>query len=311
MNNMMWTYLIHLSTNMWGDANSNERYAPYYPTVITDGEVWRETIDFLPSHGFNTVLIDLGDAVQYESHPEIAIPGAWPKDKLKAELDRMRSLGLTPVPKLNFSTCHDAWLGEYERMISTPTYYRVCADLIAEVCDLFGSPEYFHLGMDEEDQANQANYRFCCIRQSDLWWHDLYFLFDQCEKKGARPWVWADPAWDKMDEFCRRMPKSALLSNWAYWPMKYDEAGMPIQKYYQAYLKLDEAGFDDVPTASTWSCWYNNLETMELCKKHLDPAHIKGYMTAPWAMTTPSCRYCLLNDAQRFADAKKAVYPEA
>ena len=41
---------------------------------------------------------------------------------MRKELDRMRALGLEPLPKLNFSTCHDAWLKDYHRMISTPQY---------------------------------------------------------------------------------------------------------------------------------------------------------------------------------------------
>ncbi len=310
-NQMMWAYLIHLSTNMWDDPGCKGWIAPYRPTLATDEQVWRETVDFLPGRGFNTVVIDLGDAVQYESHPEIAIPGAWPKDKLKAELARMRAMGLTPIPKLNFSTCHDIWLGQYERMVSTPVYYQVCADLIAEVIDLFDTPPYFHLGMDEENQANQADYQYCCIRQWDLWWHDLYFLFDCCLKKGVRPWVWADPCWDNMDAFCQKMPKTALLSNWSYHAIRYDDKGLPTDKRYQAYLQLSQAGFDQVPTASTWSCWYNNRQTMELGKKLLDPAHLMGYMTAPWAMTEPPARYTLLNDAQRFFDAKQLFYPDA
>ena len=62
----------------------------------------------------------------------------------------LRALGIEPLPKLNFSTCHDAWLGPYSRMVSTPAYYDVCRDLIDEVAELFGGPRFFHLGMDEE-----------------------------------------------------------------------------------------------------------------------------------------------------------------
>lgn len=96
----------------------------------------------------------------------------------------MRSLGLTPIPKLNFSTGHDAWLKEYSRMVSTPVYYQVCEDLIKEVAEAFDYPEYFHLGLDEEDAKNQRRLSYCCIRQGDLWWHDAYFFFDICEKRG-------------------------------------------------------------------------------------------------------------------------------
>ena len=149
-NHMIWAYLIHLSANMWGDTEDSKAYEPYRPQLITDDEVWKQTVDYLPSQGFNTLVIDLGDGVQYESHPEIAIPGAWSKDKLKAELDRIRSIGLTPLPKLNFSACHDIWMKDYSRMLSTKPYYEFCKDIITEVAELFGNPELFHLGLDEE-----------------------------------------------------------------------------------------------------------------------------------------------------------------
>ena len=147
MKQKMWAYLMHLSDNMWGDPGSMIKIAPYQPELTTDDKIWKDTIDFLPTQGFNTVLIDIGDAIQYETHPEISVKGAWSKDKLKAELNRMRAMGLTPLPKLNFSAGHDAWLGEYSRMLSTSTYYQVCKDLILEVAEVFGNPEYFHLGI--------------------------------------------------------------------------------------------------------------------------------------------------------------------
>ena len=160
MKKKMWAYMIHLGKNMWGDPGSDSKYSVYSDKVITEDDVWKETIDFLPTQGFNTVLIDVADAIEYESHPEISIKGAWSKDKLKKELDRMRSLGLTPLPKLNFSAGHDAWLKEYSRMVSTSIYYKVCEDLIKEVAELFDYPEYFHVGLDEEDAVGQVHWSY-------------------------------------------------------------------------------------------------------------------------------------------------------
>ena len=83
MQEKKWIYLIHLSTNMWGDPGSSYVYKPYYAEFHTDEEIWRKTIDFLPAQGFNTLMIDVGDAIAYESHPEIAVKGAWSKEKMK------------------------------------------------------------------------------------------------------------------------------------------------------------------------------------------------------------------------------------
>jgi hypothetical protein len=312
--NMMWAYLIHLGTNMWGDQGSTSEISPYHEKLETDDEIWREVVDFLPSQGINTLLIDLGDAVCYESHPELAIAGAWSKKKLADELDRIRSLGMTPLPKLNFSACHDAWLGIYSRMLSTPEYYKVCADLIAETSELFGHPAYFHLGLDEETAENQRGLNYAVIRQGQLWWHDCYFLFDACEKAGARPWVWADPVWHNPEDYLKNMPKSVLQSNWYYGSVKRNPDGTVLDdgssqaRAYMAYLRLDEAGYEQVPTSSTWSNWWNSLHTMRLCKESLNPDRLMGFMTAPWEFTYPSTYYALLNDAVRFGEARKKIY---
>ena len=160
-NDMMWGFLIHLSRHMWSDGStpSANWYLPSYTKENgVDIEVWDETVAFLAERGFNTVLIDLGDAVQYESHPEIAAPDAWSKAFLRKKLNEIRALGMTPIPKLNFSTAHDTWLGEYGRMVATPTYRRVCTELIDEVCELFDHPALFHLGMDDETHKQQADH---------------------------------------------------------------------------------------------------------------------------------------------------------
>ena len=310
---MMWAYLIHLSYNMWGDWDEKNPSKRYYQENITDDDTWNKVIDFLPSQGFNTVVIDVGDAIKYERHPEISIKGAWSKDRFKKELNHMRAIGLTPIPKLNFSATHDAWLGVYSRMLSSPTYYQVCKDVIEEVAEVFDYPKYFHLGMDEERAANQGAFSFVCVRSNELLWHDMFYLFDVCEKVGCRPWIWSDLCWsDKVrDDFLSRMPKSALQSNWHYLPISKGKDGRYSEKEIDTYRILEEAGFEQVPTCST-KHWYDlsAQDTMEAIKEMVAPERLKGYMTVPWNPTTEENQYSLLHDAMRFGLAKKNVYPE-
>jgi len=310
MKEKMWAYLMHLSDNMWCDAEAIDPITPYCPELATDEDVWRQVIDYLPTQGFNTVVIDVGDAVQYESHPEIAIPGAWSKDKLKKELDRMRAMGLTPLPKLNFSAGHDAWLGVYSHMVSTPQYYEVCKDVITEVSELFGNPEYFHLGMDEEKVENQTHFGYICVRQGDLWWRDLYRLFDTCEKVGTRPWVWADFCWHEKEIYLKKMPKSVLQSNWWYDRIRKNPDGTYAKVQYDTYRILEEAGYDQVPCSSTCTgCDSNAMQTMQLGIDTIAPERLKGYMTAPWCNPKADCELRLMNDAKRFGTAKRTLYP--
>ena len=311
---MMWAYLIHLADNMWADEGCPLNWiGTYYPELSVDEKVWRKVIDFLPSQGINTVVIDVGDAIQYERHPEISIKGAWSKDKLKQELDHMREIGLTPIPKLNFSATHDAWLGVYSRMLSTPIYYQVCKDVIEEVAELFDYPEYFHLGMDEEKAMNQGDFTYICVRNNELLWHDMFYLFDVCDKIGCRPWIWSDICWNdsKRDIFLERMPKSVLQSNWHYLPIFKNKDGSYSEIQVDTYRILEEAGFDQVPTCSTIYGHDNSgLWTMEEFKDKIAPERLKGYMTAPWYGTRTGEEYRLMNDAVKLGRAKAKVYPE-
>ena len=313
MSKKMWAYLMHLSDNMWGDPGSRIQIAPYQETLTLDEEVWKQTIDFLPAQGINTVLIDVGDAIEYERHPEISVKGAWSKDKLKKELDRMRAMGLTPLPKLNFSAGHDAWLGVYSRMLSTPIYYQVCKDVIEEVCEVFDTPEYFHLGLEEEDPVNQGGLSMIIVRQMDLLWHDIFYLFDCVEKAGSTPWIWSGLAQDEkmLDTFLQKMPRSVLQSNYFYNRIKKLPDGKYSVHSVNVYGILDEAGFKQVPTVSFFEGYCLNAEqTLTLVKEDLHDDQVRGVMTAPWRNPRTENKYSLLDDAYRFGLAKKKIYPE-
>ncbi len=311
MKQRMWAYLMHLGDNMWADPGANRTTALYYPELSLDEKVWKKTIDYLPTQGINTILIDVGDAIQYETHPEIATKGAWTKERLKKELDHMRAIGLTPLPKLNFSAGHDAWLKDYSRMVSTPQYYQVCKDLILELIELFDNPEYFHLGLDEENMAWQGTLAYCVIRNGDLWWHDAYYLFDICEKAGVRPWVWSDYCWHHPQEFVKKMPKSVLQSNWWYNKIRKNPDGSYQKVQFASYGLLEEAGFDQVPCCGTFEGFQNSAhDTMRLGKEDIAPERVLGYMTAPWRSPRTHELLSLMNDAYRFGVAKKQFYPE-
>jgi len=288
----IWGALLHMGTNMWSDVpvKSWGSFKPEELSLVCaadhlrfDEAVWRTLTERMRTAGMNLVVIDLGEALQYQSHPELAVKGSWSLDKFRAELARLRAMGLEPIPKLNFSTSHDTWLKEYGRQVSTPTYYKVCADLIREVCAIFDKPRFFHLGYDEETAENQTQYGYVVVRQGELWWHDFLFFVKEVEGQGVRPWIWSDYYWNNPDAFLKRMPKSVLQSNWYY-----GEAFEPDkEKMVKAYLDLDKAGFDQVPAGSNWSNNVNFKGTVGFCKKNLSPERLKGFLMAPWFFTLP------------------------
>ncbi|MCS6829947.1 MAG: Tat pathway signal protein [bacterium] len=271
-------------------------YAPY---LRCDEELWDELVDLMPRAGVNMVVIDLGDGVQYRSHPEIAVRGGWSTTKLKEQLERLRDRGVEPIPKMNFSTAHDAWLGEYSRCVSTPQYYSVCRDLIEEVIELFDEPRFFHLGMDEETWEHQRHYAYAVVRQHELWWNDLHFLVEQVERHGVRAWIWSDYYWHHPEAFVKNMPRSVVQSNW-YYGAEFDLQDAAVR----AYLELEQHGFEQIPTGSNWSSDVNFERTVQFCRSAIAPERLLGFLQTSWKPTLAQCRQKHLDALQQIAHAR-------
>jgi hypothetical protein len=287
---MIWGNLLHLGMNMWADRlpTPEETKVPHWdakPHLRFEDSLWDHLLKRMADVGMNMVAIDLGEGVKYESHPELGVKGSWTPTRLREEIAKAHEMGLEPIPKLNFSAGHDIWLGPYSRMLSTDTYYKVCGELIAEVCELFDRPRFFHLGMDEETAQHQRFYRYVVVRQYDLWWHDLDFLVNAVEKGGSRAWVWSDYMWHHPERFFKNMDKNVLQSNWYYG----DKFNKDV-KYVKAYHDLDEKGYDQVPTGSNWSNDVNFEKTVEYCSKAITEERLKGFLMAPWKPTLEECR---------------------
>lgn len=285
---MIWADLLHLGFNMWCDWDNpegRELYTNRTPDLRFDDSLWNDLLAKASASGMNMVIIDLGDGVRYQSHPEIAVKGAWSTERLKSELAKMRKMNLEPIPKLNFSATHDTWLGPYSRCVSTDAYYAVCRDLIGEVVTLFDKPRFFHLGMDEETAGHQRNYEYALIRQHDLWWRDFYFYVEQVEKAGSRAWMWSDYVWEHPELFYKKMPKTVLQSNW-YYDVKFDSSVRAVHAYHE----LAEKGYDQVPTGSNWSSPENFGKTVDYLRKNLPAEHLLGFMQTPWKPTLEACR---------------------
>ncbi len=316
----IWATLLHLGCNMWRKddpvygANKDEEENIYRHYLYTDKETWKKVIDFLPSCGINTVLIDMGEGVRLDCHPELAVEGSWSKEEFRAELARIRSLGLTPLPKFNFSAGHNAWMQDYAYTIGSPFYNQICKELIEEVIELFDTPEFFHLGLEEEDYTAQKNQGIAFIRNQKRKTEDSLFLFDVCRQKGVRPWIWIDlhtiESFGGKAAFCANVPKDVLVSNWYYGAIKNHPAILEQNANAALYKEVGEWGYEQIPTGSTWSWHLNDKQTMRFCKEYVAPESLRGFMTASWLFCVPNEYYGLLNDAFTFGNAKKDIYGE-
>ena len=76
-NEKIWACLIHLSFNMWEEYISPHRpFRGYRPDLELSESLWNDAVSKMAREGMNMVVIDLGDAIKYESHPEIAVKNA-------------------------------------------------------------------------------------------------------------------------------------------------------------------------------------------------------------------------------------------
>lgn len=301
----IWACLMHMSFNFasgiwvkgdknkWGSYGLRKEFEPQY-------SLWSDAVKRMTDTGINMVILNLDDAIIWHSHPEIAQKNAWTPERLRKELKIMRDLGIEPIPMLNFSTCHDQWMGKYDRMVSTPTYYKVCRDLIDEAIQLFDTPRFIHFGMDEERPDYQSHFDYAVVRQKDLWWGDLYFYFAEALSHGVRPWVWADAVWDDPETFFKMMPKSAIQSNW-YYGVDFDEK----HKYVKAYIDLEREGYDQIPTGSNDQNLPKNIgKTVDFCSKRVADQRLMGFMQTLWMPTIEKYRPPIIQGIELLGEAR-------
>ena len=286
--------LVHLASNFWTDLPEPPDYTwwdrkAHVGYLRTEYAVWREYVDSLAAHGFNMVVVDVGDAVVYPSHPELALKGSWSVDKLRAELAYLRKLGLEPVPKLNLSATHNTWMKGWRQRMTTPDYHRFVDDLVRDVADIFDRPRLIHLGMDEETCNHQAvwqNYGLVIVRRGETWWTDFLKAVESVRKVGARPWCFSDQMWYEHDLFVRKMPKDVLQCPWGV--LKNDKH----PEWLRSIEEMSDLGYEFIADVATYNrnpdegCNRSELPFgLDFCLQDRFRAALRGFILCPWYMT--------------------------
>ena len=133
---MMWCYMAQLGMKMW------ERRI-HYTDLKVDDSMWTDLTERAAEAGVNVFVFDLGEGMVFPSHPELAVRGSWEPERMKDEIARLAKMGMMAVPKLNFSSSHDQWLGKWRKYLSTPEYFEVCRDVIRDVAEVFDRSPLF------------------------------------------------------------------------------------------------------------------------------------------------------------------------
>ena len=322
MTNKKWTLMVYLSANQWSKV---------YPELHFEDEMWDWILEEAPKRGFNHILLDVGDGIQYHSHPEISTKNAWSHRRVHKELARCREKGITIIPKLNFSSFHCNWLKQYARMISSDIYYKVAADLIREVYEVFEHPEYIHLGMDEEDINMAKNREYAICRHGELYWHDLRYLVDCVADTGAKAAIWYDAAFVKPDEYRERFDvDEVLLCPWYYWSLdpatftkmkdfpfkgQFDHLNLNViedlprlKNFRERGIAFAKEGQTYLPTS--WPTRPNNTYNLMKYMTAAPDERILGHIVAPWHPTLVSEKPYFEKAFDDFVSAKSEFYPD-
>lgn len=329
----LWGIFVTLSANQWRDiiTDLNQNF---------DEETWDHIVQECHRTGMNMILLDVGDGVQYESHPEISLRNAWSKERVHQEVERCKALGITLIPKLNFSTTHHYWLGKYTRMVSSDVYYQVTRDIIHEVYEMFGHPPYIHLGMDEEESVHASVGEYHVYRTGELLYHDVRHLMDCVIEKGATPWIWCDPLFSSPEEYKKYIGVDrAIISPWNYkallpehftpiadlpdyaeffgrpeWAdqnIVYCEDCPDARAFRKVALPLMEEGYRYVPCASIYEGFeYNTPDIVQYFRDSGHADQVVGYLTAPWCGTKKDSKARFTESMERMQKAREQFFPD-
>ena len=331
---MIWALYAYLGANMWGWK---------YDKLTLEDDAWYTIVDACHKEGLNMIVLDVGEGVEWKTHPEISVEGSWSYYRVKKEIARCKALGITLIPKLNFSSSHDHWLGPWKNRKTQKGYYNTCRELIEEVYEIFDHPQYIHLGMDEEDTpaiVEGLGDGLITIRRGELLWHDLNFLCDVVKNLGATPWIWSDNCFEHPEEFRKHIPTdNIVLSPWHYFAFKeehytriadyeiyrefyskpryahlnltYVEEEPFLKLYREQIMPTMNDGYKVVPTTSTFNnCEYNTDDTVDFFKNNAPDGALLGFMAAPWKKTNSEGMKSILKDVRLMGEAKRKYYEE-
>ena len=305
--------IISLGDNTGNDSETKPNFKGevFNTKMITEKDAWDQIVDRAKEKGITTLVIDLADGINYKSHPELWLKeGGWTPEYMTEEVKRLKSMGFKVIPMLNFSAAHDAWLGVYGRMLGTPDYREVVKDLIYEVCDIFETPELFHLGMNNEDEESQRNLTYACYRQFDLLMEDLNFMFKCVRDKGVRPWIWGDAPAKDFDRFEKNIAKDVLVSPYYFNHMFSDPQAPLIDapdhvNMRDSYKKLTEAGYEILPCGSNHSHnWYSFEHNVRFSQENAVWDKVAGFMTLSGRSVTERNKYRYFAALEHVAEVK-------
>lgn len=203
------------------DMNMAQYRADYLKRWLTD----------LAGMGYNTIIWELEDGIEWETVPEARQPDALSKETFRDVLYHANSLGLENIPLFQtlghaeYVLQHDRYshlkahpddIRQYDPL--HPEVVPLLQAWIEEYLDLFGEIKYFHLGADEArqlDYVQQSERNTEGLSVSQIFMQHVNTLSEPLVDRGITPIIWADMVLHhhgSIDELSR----DVMLFDWMY-----------------------------------------------------------------------------------------------
>ncbi|MFO7900770.1 MAG: hypothetical protein R6V58_17135 [Planctomycetota bacterium] len=236
-----------------------------------DRGLMEELVDLTPDCGYNTVIFDVADAVEYAIHPDLKRPYTVPMQELADLAGRARDRGLEVIGKLNWSKSerhrHNWWFRPYRDLPDDDEYFDHAWQVIDEVCAACGPGEFFHIGVDEDT-----------TRDADAYCAVIERLRAGLAERGRRTVAWSDLCvrWSedlasKAQAAAERLPRDIVLTIWHYSQADPDRLKTLVDLGYEVWCAT---GRKDTGVARQWR------EAVEDTGGH-------GLVTTVWDPTQP------------------------
>ena len=278
--------------------------------------------------GYNAVLWEIENKVQWETCPECVDPEAFSKDEFRRILAEADRLGLEPIPLMQtfghaeYILRHEKYAGWKESpanlacyCVSRPEVVAFQKALLREYLDLFGDRvRRFHLGGDEAFAFGTCP-RCRAFDKMDLYVRHLNTVSEEMIAKGIRPGVWADMVLqggdlknrgkaDIADDTMQKLPRIFTLWNWDYYhgarSTKGDAAATPwlTKLGYEVMLSAASQSAMDSPFLPQFKMHRDNIAA---CAADVRAQKLAGLCVTSWSvhLYPKTLQYPLLEFAAR------------
>lgn len=204
------------------------------------------------AYKFNYAVIEPWGVYRWKSHPKMCWHDASvTQSDVRHLVEVGRDLGITLCPQLNvyghaamsrFIGGKHATLdrsgdlaplfepvGGWNWCLTNPETRRILWELVAELCEAFGNPPYFHIGCDEAQKPSCPNCRM--VDRAVLVGDHIAGIAAFLRNRGVRAMMWHDMLLDKSDSrwegfyafgdassprLVERLPKDIVICDWYY-----------------------------------------------------------------------------------------------